>query len=999
MLCLVVLLVLLGLWDVDATINLTYILKKDGDRIQPSCIAEESERYAAVGWVYPIATDQEEIPNITTKFIPTILNDYNCKFSTNDLCTTKWRIKNWHVEESTDFLADLRWEDLPTVFISNTTKEVKERIEIPKVFKTGISVRAGETIEILVCNGWDPYNYPCYYFNINKTDIYLKKYATLPNDTTDTFKSYLTNYKAYTSILSLDEWRNFVVSFDENNTLELFDVNLNRTVIEYTDEIPLSPAYLLIRSSNASLWKIHKNDVFYTNSAQISRLGPELTINNKDLCVSLLVTTCPTCEIIFFYLVGVNRRVLKRLGPLENGEWVETKLKVENIPFDKLYIFVETRPIDGTLNGTEGFWAIDNVRVCNENEVKVSFLKFNYSLSDNDVSEETISCQLIKKPSWRPKLLSYNKITDFPQVNVTENTTSIKLSWQQEDPNNQISYFTTYKANDLCSAEPHNLKRVKSGGFVTTKLNELLLDNLVPFTVYNVTISTVLHEEESRLYINTLETVEPSFEELPHKIKVIPTESTVFVSWDEVNCTSKYGRLIYTISVINKRLNFVKKLEYQTENHYEIDKLEPFTQYTLNITTARSAVNINHGIHSSSVLLNFSTLAGVAAAVENLELYSIDQNSASLRYDLPRHPNGVPEEVRVTRCNALSFKKCKSSISRITRCPLWPRKFCVFVNNILEFQNFNFNVALKNLRTERFGKEVSVQGYTVDRIPGAPTNVTYKVVDCVDSTEYCNLNVTWSHPYNENGTITSFELILNSTDKYKNSEEDKYIQEVYQVVNKSYLPIYTHQIKVIPYSALYVLHLYSANRQYISESATLLVKTDNIGDHIDQSPKLLGNSDSTLIFEIPFLDRRLESYTLTVVVQDFDKNRTVDADVLENKKVASYLCHNFGHTWISQTVKIQRFEHDVVYYEKLETPDAPPSVKEASSSGRYNHLYILLLLLLLLPAGFLVYRYLRKRRVIKNSSENPENIYESMPFDDCDTNCVTNENYDKLLHK
>lgn len=53
------------------------------------------------------------------------------------------------------------------------------------------------------------------------------------------------------------------------------------------------------------------------------------------------------------------------------------------------------------------------------------------------------------------------------------------------------------------------------------------------------------------------------------------------------------------------------------------------------------------------------------------------------------------------------------------------------------------------------------------------------------------------------------------------------------------------------------------------------------------------------------------------------------------------------------TNKYKGAEHIVVYYEKLETPDALPVVE--SSTGN-NHLYILLLLLLLVPIGFLIYR-------------------------------------------
>lgn len=48
-----------------ASINLTYFVKKDEHVIYPSCIAVERERYAAIGWIYPIPNEVQMIPNIS----------------------------------------------------------------------------------------------------------------------------------------------------------------------------------------------------------------------------------------------------------------------------------------------------------------------------------------------------------------------------------------------------------------------------------------------------------------------------------------------------------------------------------------------------------------------------------------------------------------------------------------------------------------------------------------------------------------------------------------------------------------------------------------------------------------------------------------------------------------------------------------------------------------------------------------------------------------------
>lgn len=82
------------------------------------------------------------------------------------------------------------------------------------------------------------------------------------------------------------------------------------------------------------------------------------------------------------------------------------------------------------------------------------------------------------------------------------------------------------------------------------------------------------------------------------------------------------------------------------------------------------------------------------------------------------------------------------------------------------------------------------------------------------------------------------------------------------------------------------------------------MKTADLGDHIDQSPKLLGKGDKALVFKLPPLDRRLESYTLTVGVQDYNESVPVHVDTIENKKLADNICNPYGVTWISQVLKV-----------------------------------------------------------------------------------------------
>lgn len=94
---------------------------------------------------------------------------------------------------------------------------------------------------------------------------------------------------------------------------------------------------------------------------------------------------------------------------------------------------------------------------------------------------------------------------------------------------------------------------------------------------------------------------------------------------------------------------------------------------------------------------------------------------------------------------------------------------------------------------------------------------------------------------------------------------------------------------------------------YKSDFAQIPVKTNNIGDHIDQSPKLLTKTESNFMFELPILDKRLRDYEVTVVVQDYNSSIKVDPAIMDNKIISNRLCHRYGNSWISQTHEVRSF--------------------------------------------------------------------------------------------
>ncbi|CAG9860166.1 unnamed protein product [Phyllotreta striolata] len=984
------------------------------ERFSASCVAEELERYSGIDWIYPLGIAGERgLPTLVNKYIPKIENDFNCQFAENSHCNSIWALRDWQIDRSSpktkEFIADIRWEDLPTILISNKTKEFGDKIEVEKVHKTAFSVRADGEVEIIISSGPDPYSYPCYYLNVGHREIYLKKYDALPKSIGLDYKNnYVDNYKTYSNILTPNQWRSFSLnSNSDNGRIELIDVNLNRTLIDTIDKNPVFSSHLFMRSANSSLWKFHQNSFLFTNTTQISRLGPQLFLPYKDLCVSLLVKTCSDCQMTFFY-VNTTRKILKTVGPIKNNEWAEVKLKEENAQYKKLNIFVETKRLHSNSNES-GYWAIDNVRVCHENEVKVSYLTLD--VSGQNITHDNVTCQLIKDPVWRPKMFVYDQQEVSPKITSRSTDNSILLRFPDLNETNSLSLYVFYQANDRCTTSPFDMNRLKSNGLARTKSNQLLLTDLIPYTLYNITISSVVQDKDFHTIMKTLETAEPTLGELPFPIQLKASDTSIRVSWDPVSCSKMRGRLVYTLIVSNATLNFSKKISLQTDTSYDIEGLRPYTHYSLNILTARNARHLYNGELTTNYTMEFTTMPGVAPPPENLEIYSLDEHSASLRYDLPANTNGVTRQVQVIRCNSLSSSKCKPAMSVVKRCSLWPKKYCVEAGPLIPGQSYKFRVSLRNLNTPAYGDESVVQGTAAQRVPGAPTNVTYKVAECPKEKDYCNVDVSWLHPFIQNGTINSFEIVLNGTD----TKERK---EIHEVINDTYFYEYTHQIKNLPYSELFDLKVRSVNEAFKSDFAHLRFKMDDLGNHINQSLELVGSGPSTLQFKVPNVDKRLEYYTLTVVVQDYDKSIKIDEDILENGKIVDHLCHMYGRTWVSQVVKVEKkdagkiitignaekerleagdkycivfiitnkyrgSEHDVVYYEKLRTKEARGPPKESTSGGSSNHLYMLLFVLLAIPIGFVIFRYLRKKRILKESMRiNEHRTYETLPCEE-----------------
>lgn len=92
--------------------------------------------------------------------------------------------------------------------------------------------------------------------------------------------------------------------------------------------------------------------------------------------------------------------------------------------------------------------------------------------------------------------------------------------------------------------------------------------------------------------------------------------------------------------------------------------------------------------------------------------------------------------------------------------------------------------------------------------------------------------------------------------------------------------------------------------EHRSDLETIPVKTDDIGDHIDQSPSFKQAVNSTLVFEAPALDHRLNETVLLAIVQDYDESKTFEGEKIGVELHEYDFCNGFGEGWIAEIIKV-----------------------------------------------------------------------------------------------
>lgn len=90
----------------------------------------------------------------------------------------------------------------------------------------------------------------------------------------------------------------------------------------------------------------------------------------------------------------------------------------------------------------------------------------------------------------------------------------------------------------------------------------------------------------------------------------------------------------------------------------------------------------------------------------------------------------------------------------------------------------------------------------------------------------------------------------------------------------------------------------ACNDVHKGKFASISVKIDHIGQHINQTPEVIRTTDKSVTFQLPKSDYRLNSSTVTIIVQQ-DDNKVLNISPNLTLQTEDSLCLHKGTSWIA----------------------------------------------------------------------------------------------------
>ncbi|XP_051786833.1 phosphatidylinositol phosphatase PTPRQ [Erpetoichthys calabaricus] len=317
-------------------------------------------------------------------------------------------------------------------------------------------------------------------------------------------------------------------------------------------------------------------------------------------------------------------------------------------------------------------------------------------------------------PGTPPKFIKYKNLT----------ASSIELFWEPPDQTNGI--ITSYDINFQGPAKSHT--------FSTANMSHVLF-NLIPYTLYNVSISARTRKGSGPLTTQLVHTDETEPSAPPQNLSVVSyTAESVWLKWNPSLKPNGFVQ-VYSFEIFNNQSQLVSYQNFSAQfTEANLTGLQPFSQYQISVSAFTRVGNGN--LFSNTV--SFTTKQSVPDIVQNLLCSGTSWQSVLVQWDAPAKPNGVITHYVV---------QFGSEIMEFE-----PTDRVHTFRDLLANSSYTYYVMASTVVGR--GKRLSCVAKTLqESVPSAPLNVKVKTI------QPTNVTLGWTRPEQVPGNLLNYQIV------------------------------------------------------------------------------------------------------------------------------------------------------------------------------------------------------------------------------------------------
>jgi hypothetical protein len=177
---------------------------------------------------------------------------------------------------------------------------------------------------------------------------------------------------------------------------------------------------------------------------------------------------------------------------------------------------------------------------------------------------------------------------------------------------------------------------------------------------------------------------------------------------------------------------------------YNLTDLHPHSDYNLRIEFCRNGTICGDIVKYA----RFQTRPEPPLSVKDVQVYSKNESSISLRWKPPYPPTGILRRYKISFSNSSE----KDIFVTDSPCKLWSDYQCFTLSKLDEMKNYTVTIQAQNKIPEGFGRASSIGAKTKTERSKKPQNFS------IHWTLQNDLDLTWQHPIEANGPITFFNI-------------------------------------------------------------------------------------------------------------------------------------------------------------------------------------------------------------------------------------------------